>query len=100
MVRISLGRMVDYKMSQTRTFSKLKQKVSHTEMLEIWKSFQPSIAPVYQICMQTFERKVDYLDTTFLYEKTKVLEEYGWTLEELAAESERKAVRKAVDMIN
>jgi hypothetical protein len=101
MVCISLGRLVEDKgMSEKKVFDVLRRKVSYDEMMEIWEKYHPTVNPVYQICSATFERKVNYPDTTFIYEKMKVLEEYGWTLEDLAYESEKRAVQVAIDTMN
>jgi hypothetical protein len=69
-------------------------------MLELWEKFRPDIPPIYKINEQTFERKVHYPETTWIYEKVKMLEEHGWTLEGFTYESEKRAAEFAIKQLN
>jgi hypothetical protein len=86
-------------MDEEETFKTLK-RIPYDEMMKKWDEYAVPIPPVFKIGAICFERQIHYPQTTFLYEKTKVMEENGWTLEDFAYESEKRAVKMYIDEIN
>ena len=82
------------------TYETLKHKIPYDEMRELYEDHKPTIPPVYAIGTQSFERTLYYPMSTWVYEKNKILEENGWTLEEYAKESERRAMIFAIQKVN
>ena len=83
---------------EEKTFNKLRQ-IPVPEMLVLLNNIKLP-PPLFQIANVVYERSKFYNDISYHYERVKLLEEYGWGLEEFVLEVEKQTILEQVKLFN
>lgn len=90
-------------MDEDKTFRILKRKSFEDTRTKIDATFKEGskISPVYKLGSVVVERNTYYNPLIIRhYQLIKILEDYGWTLEEFALESEKRSIIEQVKEYN
>jgi len=82
--------------TEEKTFNKLRR--TPFEEMETHLDSVPKYPPVFNLSGQIFETRKH--EIVRLYQKIKILEKHGWTLEDYVLEIEKRNILYAIDQYN
>jgi hypothetical protein len=87
-------------MDDSDTFKRLK-RIPLQDMIQLYEAAQHSLSPLYTVAQTTFETYARRLRSLEVHRmRNKILEDGGWTVDELFAAIEKEAIIDEVAKLN